>query len=216
VTPLSELKVTTVRDVEQCARRRLADFGPNIGLPQGSEYIVHAAMEMMNVSEPEYDSGESSKGLVTGYITEPNEVLGQAKISGGICLKPGNIQLDLGRLLRLGPPVLKTIHEKTLASILLLASALAEIALSVKRNLSVNQVIVFRAMWELGGELRGLPEAEILRRANQDLESQGSASLGESDLQTTLMILSELKCIETDAAEPRSWKVVEEINYKYQ
>ena len=109
---------------------------------------------------------------------------------------------------------MKAIHDKSLASIAVVILTLWEIGSSAKRDLTANQVIVFRAMWELSGGQPVLMEDEILKRANQDLESQHSTPLTENDLRTILGVLADLKCIR-EAATPGNWAVVEHIEYEY-
>ena len=205
-----------IREVEQHLHNRLTDLGPQIGLLTESEYFVTAVVGTLDVSEPEFDPAEPPRGLVTGFIKEPNEVLGQAEGSGGVCVKPGNIRLDLGRLMRLGTPVLKTIHDRSVTSILVLALALWELATSARKELSTAEVVVFRAMWELSRGQRGLYAAEILGRSNEDFKSQSMATISENDLQLILNTLLALRCIRPSTLEEGTWLVAEDIVYEYQ
>lgn len=70
-------------------------------------------------------------------------------------------------------------------------------------------------MWELSRGPRVLAKEEILERANQDLASQQLVSLSGTELEAVLEALHELKCIQAEASPPRTWTVVEYIEYEY-
>jgi len=210
-------RLTKIAEIGERIVGRLDELRSGRGLPEDEidmRDLVEVALDTMEVSEAVYDPGGDSRALVTGFVSKPNEVFGDAAVSGGVCIKPGNIRLSMPNLIRACRTATGTIHEISLSSIVLLALALWEIASTARVDLTIKEVLVFRAMWELGGANRSLPEDEVLHRANQDFASQQLAPLAKAELGTVLEQLQALRCIKPEAA-PTGWRVVEQIEYEY-
>lgn len=199
-------KLDEIRSYIDMNRDRMA----LLGVP---DYQVRAIIESISVVSPEYDDVPPTP-LVTAVVDQPNIVYGAGEIVRGMCTKPGNIRLGLGTLAKLGPSAYQSIHAHSVVGMLQLAWALWEIASKRTIDLTLRQVIVFRAMWELGGGERPLTQDEILQRCGADFASHDLGALTMADLESILSELETIRCIRFNDTT-RCWSVAEEIAYEY-
>jgi dCTP deaminase len=183
-------------------------------LTEVPDYLLSAVMESVYVIDPVYDS-PAPGGLVQATVEGPNQIFGAGALAGGVCKKPGNIRLNIGTFARLGPSAYQSIHTHSVIGILQVAWALWEIFSNQTVNLTTQQVVVFRAMWELSRGERALAKEEILGRCQADFDSQNLGVLAAAELETILSDLERIKCIKPDSTL-QTWTVAEEITYQFE
>jgi dCTP deaminase len=177
--------------------------------------LIDAAVMQMTFTEPVFESDTGWKGLVTGIVDTPNETFGRGGMIAGHSIKPGNIRLKVKDVFRLTITTAKSLHDPSPLSLSALFIALWEFASTVKVPLTVLDLIILRAMWELGRGERSVSTDEVLQRANLDLASQNLPLTTDQSLKAALDHLQELHCIE-GGPKPNTWVVLEEIIYEYQ
>lgn len=168
------------------------------------------------ISEPVYSEVPPEPGLVKLYPEEPNEIFGSSRMEGGICVKPGNMMLDTGKLVRFIRSVAKGTIEMVAAPLTIPFVALElwdSLSSMLRIELTEIDAAVFWVMVLACNEQQIVEELDLLGKVNIQLESNGRPPVQRLELDGVLGKLDNIGCIRRTATD--KWQVRESVELHY-
>jgi len=200
-------------DASKRAVQLAALIGVEIANPE-AERAADLVFEEMRVTEPIYESPADRSGLVTAFLKEPRESFGDSSVSGGVCVRAGNLRFNPRKLFGLGMSGLKALSSHAAVPWVLFLLSLYDVTSGMRIDLTKVEVRAFRAIWEIGRGERPVADADILQRVNAEQATEGEAPLSEKELERALAALLSLGCIR-NAEAFGCWFVADVIEYQY-
>jgi hypothetical protein len=159
---------------------------------------------------------------ITAPYREPEKMrlitLGEGGIGGGSTTKPGNVVLNLGKLVRAIGSGILTIAGATTAPWLLVIGALVTwdaLWSCLNLKLTEDHASVVWALWKNRGDSNTFPKAEALEAVNRERTAFGKQSLSAMEINRALDDLKRMGCIKQSANDPQQWWLREWVLIKY-
>jgi hypothetical protein len=154
------------------------------------------------------------------YEPEPMRlmVLSEGGVGGGSTTKPGNVVLNLRKLVRAIASGILTIAGATAAPWLLLIGALVTwdalwSCLSLK--LTEDHACVVWTLWKNRDDDNTFPKSGTVDAVNLERAAFGKQSLSAMEVNRTLDDLARMGCIKQSANDPQRWWLREWVRIKY-
>jgi hypothetical protein len=154
--------------------------------------------------------------LITASSFSPSSF--DPDLGGGDSVKPGNIRLDMRRLLVAGGQTVRDIAGTVKLPWLLPMTALIlwdRIWSLLRITITDKEACVVWIMWMNCGEDRTVPEAILLPKVNEDRAQHGHAPLSEKELAEALATLEKMRCIQRSRGDHTRWWLREWVSVKY-
>lgn len=160
---------------------------------------------------------------VTAPYREPEPmrliVLGEGGVGGGSTTKPGNVVLNLGKLVRAIASGILTIAGATAAPWLLLIGALVTwdaLWSCLNLKLTEDHACVVWALWNNRETNNTFPKSDTLDTVNRERAAFGKPPLSAIEVNRVLDDLARMGCIKQSANDPQRWWLREwvRVNYK--
>jgi hypothetical protein len=154
------------------------------------------------------------------YEPEPMKliVLGEGGVGGGSTTKPGNVVLNLRKLVRAIASGILTIAGATAAPWLLVIGALVTwdaLWSCLNLKLTEEHACVIWALWENRDDNNTFPKSETLDAVNRERAEFGMQPLSAMQVNRALDDLVKMGCVKQSANDPQRWWLREWIRIKY-
>lgn len=172
--------------------------------PFGSDAISH----FIQITPPEKES--PTFHLVTMF---------EQGRGGGSSCKPGNITLNIRRLITTVASGVLTIAgivtapwTVPFAGIILWDSLWS----GIHRDISERDAAILWTMWQHHDAAETVPKAGLVDKVNQQLANAGRNAISQEELDDSLRTLVEIRCIAESRKDSSRWWLREWINVRYQ
>lgn len=154
------------------------------------------------------------------YEPEPMRLmtLGEGGVGGGSTTKPGNVVLNVGKLVRAIASGILTIAGATAAPWLLVIGALVTwdalwSCLNVK--LTEEHACAVWALWKNRDDNNTFPKSRVLDAVNRERTAFGIRPLSAMEVNRALDDLVKMRCIKQSVNDPERWWLREWVQVKY-
>jgi hypothetical protein len=161
----------------------------NVGLDLPQQEVTRIVSALLDASvefsKPVYEEVADDTGLVTLYPEKPNEVLGASVMRGGISVKPGNVILDSGKLIRFIRSLAKSAIDAISAPIsipIVILELWDALSSMLGVELTTDDAAVLWGMLLACDEHQIVDERDWVARVNRELEANGGEQLEESSI----------------------------------
>lgn len=168
---------------------------------------AYVVQNFARVTPPE--KGEARLELIT---------LDRGGIDGGTSTKPGNILLNMRKLVATLAGGALTIVGSTHSPWTLLLGALVvwdSIYSGSQVALSEREAAIVWTMWLKSDDKQTIPHAQLLPLVNDHLERHGRGRISPEQLADSLRILERMRCIQRSGTDPSRWWLREWVSVKY-
>jgi hypothetical protein len=178
----------------ESALSKLFDIGLTINPPEYSTYLRALTVSSFspNRFDPDLGDGES--------------------------VKPGNVRVDMQRLLVAGAQTVRDIAGTLKLPWLLPMTTLIlwdRLWSLLRIKITDKEACLVWIMWTNCGEDQTVPEAILLPKVNEDRARHGHAPLSEKELADALATLERMRCIQRSRSDHARWWLREWIRVKY-
>jgi hypothetical protein len=143
---------------------------------------------------------------------------GEGGVGGGSTTKPGNVVLNLGKLVRAIGSGILTIAGAAAAPWLLVIGALVTwdaLWSCLNLKLTEDHASVVWALWENRDDNNTFPKSDALDAINRERAAFGKQSLSAMEVNRALDDLASMGCIKQSANDPQRWWLREWVRIKY-
>jgi hypothetical protein len=154
------------------------------------------------------------------YEAEPMRLMtfGEGGIGGGSTTKPGNVMLNIGKLVRAIASGILTIAGATTAPWLLVIGALVTwdaLWSCLNLKLTEEHACAVWVLWENRDDNNTFPKSEVLGAVNRERTKFGMRPLSAMAIDRALDDLVKMRCIKQSASDPERWWLREWVQIKY-
>lgn len=145
-------------------------------------------------------------------------VLGQGGVGGGSTTKPGNVVLNLGKLVRAVASGILTIAGAMTAPWLLVIGALVTwdaLWSCLNLKLTEEHACVVWALWKNRGDDSTFPKSDVLDAVNRERTAFGKQPLSAMEVDRAFADLARMGCIKQSVNDPQRWWLREWVQIKY-
>lgn len=139
---------------------------------------------------------------------------------GGRTIKPGNILLDLGKLVTFvassGLTIVGAVTVPVPWALLLAAIVIwRNLWTNLKLELSEREAATIWTMWQNRDDDNCVSDAELLDMVNSELGKYGRGPISREELDDCLERLDRIRCIERSKSDPCKWWLKEKVRVEY-
>jgi hypothetical protein len=137
---------------------------------------------------------------------------------GGVTVKPGNIVLNLHKLVRAIATGALTIAGTTAAPWTLILGALVtwdNLWSCLKLKINDVQACVLWSLWQARDARNTIAKASVLEAVQRERQAAGEQPLSQEQIDCALEDLAKMKCIKQSSSDPERWWLREWVKIKY-
>ena len=153
-----------------------------------------------------------------GPVVSQFMVLGEGGVGGGSTTKPGNVVLNLGKLLRAVASGILTVAGAAAVPWLLVIGALVTwdaLWSCLNLKLTEDHACVVWALWKSRDVNNTFPKSDVLDEVNRERAAFGKQPLSAMEVDRALADLARMGCIKQSANDPQRWWLREWVRINY-
>lgn len=191
---------------------------------QDLKAIIAASLRESSIDDADLLAGQVVQRFadVTAPYYEPPPMrlmtLSEGGVGGGSTTKPGNVVLNLRKLVRAIASGILTIAGATAAPWLLVIGALVTwdaLWSCLNLKLTEDHACVVWALWKNRDDKDTFPKSDVLDAVNRERAAFGKQPLSAMEVNRALDDLARMGCIKQSANDPQRWWLREWVRITY-